>query len=154
VLTIKVEVPVPPDIVAVLKLHVGGTAVVGVTAQVRATLELKLPTGVMVTCDVAEAPGTTVAGDKVVDVKLKDGLPPVTIRLTVAVWTKVPAVAVIVKLEVVSGVEVLVDTVKGALTAPELPADTETEVEEHEAPDGKPEHVTVTFPLNPAWGVT
>jgi hypothetical protein len=149
VLTVNIGVPLPPLTVAELKLHFGGTAVAGVTAQLRVTFELKPPEGVTVTVDVAEPPGEMVAGDKVVAVSENDGLPPVTVRLAVVVWTRAPAVAVIVKVELPPAV---VFTVRGALTGA-LP-DTETESGEQEAPESSPEQVTVTIPVNPPCGVT
>jgi hypothetical protein len=147
VLTVRVGVPLPPLTVAELKLHFGGTAVAGAMAQVRFTVELKPPEGAIVTVDVAEPPGVMVAGDSGAAVSANDGPVPVTVRLAIVVWTRVPEVAVIVKVELPPAVVV---TVSGV-----LPCDgTETEAGAQEAPAGSPEQVTVTVPVNPPCGFT
>jgi hypothetical protein len=153
VLAVNIGVPLPPLTVAELKLHFGGTAVAGVTAQVRFTVELKPPAGEIVTVEVAEPPGVMVVGASAVAVSANDGVA-ITVRLAVAVWTRVPAVPVIVKLEIPAAVEVAVVTVSGALTCPPLPDATKTEAGEQLAPEGSPEQVTVTVPENPSSGFT
>jgi len=153
VLTIRVGVPLPPLTVAELRLHVGGTAVTGVTAQVRLTVELKPPEGVIVTLDVAEPPGVTVAGDSGAAVSANDGAAAVTVRLAVVVWTTVPEVPVIVKLKGPPTLDVEVVTLRGTLTCPP-PDVTTTDAGEQEVPDGSPEQVTVTVPVNPVCGFT
>ena len=146
-LTVRVGVPPPPLTIAELKLHFGGKVAAGTTVQVRFTVELKPPEGVMVTVDVAEPPGLMVAGNSVVAVRSN----PDTVRLAVVLWTKLPEVAVIVKVELPPAVVV---TVSGACTCPLLPDGTETEAGEQLAPEGSPEQVTVTVPENPPCGFT
>jgi hypothetical protein len=149
VLTVSVGVPLPPATVGELKLHLGGVAVAGVMAQVRFTVELKPPEGVTVTVDVAEPPAVMVPGDSVVAVTANV----VTVRLAVVVWTKVPEVPVIVKLEVPPGADAVVFTESDALTCP-LPDGTETEAGEQETPEGSPVQVKLVVPLNPVCGFT
>ena len=122
----------------------------GVMAQVRFTVELKPPEDVTVTVDVAELPAVTVGGASAVAVSANA----VTVRLAVVVWTRVPEVPVIVKLELPPAVDVVVVTVSGTLTWPVLPNGTETEAGEQDAPEGSPEQVTTVVPLNPACGFT
>lgn len=152
-LTVSEGVPLPLLTVAELKLHLGGTAVAGVTAQVRLTAELKPFAGVMVTVDVAEPPGVMVAGDSAVAVSANVGTATVTVKLAVVVWIRVPEVPVIVKLELPVAVEEVVVTVIDVLTCP-LPDGTEIEAGEQEAPESSPEQVTSTVPVNPACGFT
>jgi len=156
VLTASIDVPLPPLTVAELKLHFGGTEVAGVTAHVRFTAELNPPAGVMVTVDVAEAPGETVAGESGVAARPNDAggvVPvPVTVKAAVAVALRVPEVPVMLKLKLPAPVDAAVVTVSGVLTCP-LPM-TETDVGEQDAPEGNPEHAKVTVPLNPGCGFT
>jgi hypothetical protein len=152
VLSVNIGVPLPPLTVAELKLHFGGTAVAGVTAQLRFTVELKPPAGEIVTVEVAEPPGVMVAGASAVAVKANDGVAAITVRLAVVVWTRVPEVPVIVKLKLPLAVDAMVVTLRGAPSGPLLPDGTEIEVGEQEAPEGSPEQVTATVPENPGWG--
>src|SRR5271170_6026697 len=87
VLTVSVAVPLPPLTVEELRPHFGGTAADGVMAQVRFTVVLKPPEAVTVTADVAEAPGVMLAGASGAAARLN----PATVRLAVAVWSKVPS---------------------------------------------------------------
>jgi hypothetical protein len=153
VFTVSVGVPFPPVTVAELKLHLGGTAVAGVTAQPRVTVELKPSEGATVTVDVAESPGVMVAGVSAVAVNSNDGAAAITVKLAVVVWTRAPEVPVTVKLKLPLVVDEVVVTVSGALTCP-LPGGTETDAGEQEAPEGSPEQVTATVPVNPACGFT
>jgi len=99
VVTVSVEVPLPPATDAELKPQVGGTAVTGVMAQVRATAELKPPDGVTVTVDVDGLPAAIDAGVSAVAVTAKLGVgAAATFRLTVAVCVRFPAVPVTVML--------------------------------------------------------
>jgi hypothetical protein len=98
VVTVSVEVPLPPATEAELNLQVGGTAVAGVTAQVRFTAELKPPAGVTVTVEVAVAPAATVAGVSAAAVSENVAAPPVTVTLRVAVWVRLPEVPLTVTL--------------------------------------------------------
>lgn len=128
-------------------------AVAGVTAQVRLTAELKPLEGVTVTVDVAEPPGVMVAGENIVAVNANDGLAAVTTSVAVVVWATFPDIPVIVKLKLPLVVVEMVLTVSDVLTSP-LPDGTETDAGEQEAPEGSPEQVTATVPVNPACGFT
>jgi len=128
-------------------------AVAGVTAQVRLTAELKPLEGVTVTVDVAEPPGVMVAGENIVAVNANDGLAAVTASVAVVVWATFPDIPVIVKLKLPLVVVEMVLTVSDVLTSP-LPDGTETDAGEQEAPEGSPEQVTATVPVNPACGFT
>jgi hypothetical protein len=128
-------------------------AVAGVTAQVRLTAELKPLEGVTVTVDVAEPPGVMVAGENIVAVNANDGLAAVTTSVAVVVWATFPDIPVIVKLKLPLVVVAMVLTVSDVLTSP-LPDGTETDAGEQEAPEGSPEQVTATVPVNPACGFT
>lgn len=152
VVTVSVVVPPPPLTVSELKVHLGGTDVAGVTAQLRFTVELKFPEGVTVTSEVAALPAVMVAGDSAVAASAKDGAV-VTVRFAVVDWTKPPDIAVIVNAKLLSPVEELVVTVSGVLTCA-LPTGTVAEAWEQEAAEGSPEQVTVTVPTNPGCGFT
>jgi hypothetical protein len=149
VLTVSVGAPLPPVTVAGLTLHFGGTAVAGVMAQVRFTVELKLPAGAIVTVDMAEPPGVMLAGDSAVATSVN----PDTVRLAVVLWARLPEVAVMVKLKLPE-LDVVVFTVRGVPISPLLPNGTRIEAGEQEAPEGNPEQVTATVPENPACGFT
>lgn len=127
----------------------------GVTVQVRLTVELKPPEGVIVTVDVAEPPGVTVAGASGAAVSANDGAAAaVTVRLAVVVWTSVPEVPVIVKLKGPPTLDAVVVTISGTLNCPPPPDWTKTEAGEQEDPEGSPEQVTITVPANSACGFT
>jgi hypothetical protein len=98
VVTVRVEVPFPPATDAELNLQAGGTAVAGVTAQVRFTAELKPPAGATVTMEVAVPPADTVAGVSTAAASENVAAPPVTDRLRVAVWVRLPEVPLTVTL--------------------------------------------------------
>src|SRR5580658_3594801 len=85
VVTVSVDVPLPPATDPELNLQVGGTAVAGVIAQVRLTAELKPPAGARVTVEVAVPPAVTVAGVSAVAASENVAAPPVTDTLKVAV---------------------------------------------------------------------
>jgi hypothetical protein len=153
VLTVTVRVPLPPLTVTELRLHAGGKAVTGVTAQLSLTVELKPPEGVIVIVDVAEPPGVTVAGVSGAADRVNDGAVAVTVRLAVVVWTRVPEVPLIVKLMGPPTLDVVVVTLSGTLTC-SPPEGTVTEAGEQLAPEGSPEQVTITVPANPACGFT
>ena len=73
VLTVTLWVPLPPLTVGEVKLQVGGTAVSGVMAQLKFTVELKPPDGTIVTLEVAELPALMLADENGVAVIEKDG---------------------------------------------------------------------------------
>jgi len=58
-------------------------------------VELKPPEGAIVIMDVADPPAATVAGDNAGAVSENVGVP-ATVRLTVVVWVRLPAVPLIV----------------------------------------------------------
>jgi hypothetical protein len=86
VLTVTVWVPLPPFTIGELKLHVGGTAVTGLMAQLKLTIELNPPDGTIVTLEVAELPTLMLAGENGVAVIEKDGVAAAaTVRLACVV---------------------------------------------------------------------
>ena len=91
VLTVKVEVPVPPGTEAGLNAQVGPRVATGATLQVKATASVKPLTGPIVTVEVEDAPAATVAGESGEAAIVKSGTTPaVTVRLRAMVWVADP----------------------------------------------------------------
>jgi hypothetical protein len=83
VLTVRVEVPVPPATELGLNEHVGPRVAAGATLHVRLTALLKPFSGEIVIVEVAEAPAAAVAGASGDAVSEKSGpVPAVTVRPT------------------------------------------------------------------------
>ena len=62
VVTVSVEVPVPPGTEAGFNAHVGPRVTAGATVQVKATAAVNPLTGAIVTVEVDDAPAATEAG--------------------------------------------------------------------------------------------
>src|SRR5258708_25000352 len=91
VLTVSVEVPVPPGTEAGLSAHVGPRVAAGATVQVRATASLKPLTGPIVIVEVADAPGATVAGESAEAAIVKSAATAAVLNATVCITQLPPA---------------------------------------------------------------
>ena len=143
VVTVRVEVPVLPVMVAGLKLAV---APAGNPVTVKATSPVNPFTAVLVTVYVTLPPTNTVwlAGEAV---KVKF----LTLSVTVAVCTAVPLVPVMVNVEFAPGVAAVVLTVIVVVPAPPVIV---AGLNEAVAPAGKPLTLGVTVPVKPFTAAT
>ena len=156
VLTVKVDVPVPPATEVGLNAQVAGRVATGVTVQVKATALLNPFTGAIVIVDVAAAPALTEAGASAVAARVKSAAgAAVTVRPTELLWVNPPAVPVTVTLEVATGVAVVVVMVR-ADVAGDAPGVTAGGTKAQLAPVGRltPLHDNVTALLKPLRAVT
>jgi hypothetical protein len=150
VLTVRVEVPEPPDTEAGLKEQVGDRVPAGATLHVKFTVPVKPLAGVMVMVEVALPPAETEVGESAVAAMPKS----LTLRLSVVVCTSNPAVPLMVTLAAVTGVEDEVFMVSVEVTVDPAGV-TDAGANEQEAPPGRPEvHARTTGVTKPPRPVT
>jgi hypothetical protein len=143
VVTVSVEVP-DPVTVAGEKLAV---APAGSPLALSVTTPLNPFSAPMLVVKVVAFPTTTVCELGVaVRLKFGGGWVAATVKLTLAVWVKLPLVPVIVSVDVPSGVVPLVVTVSVELPEPVTVAGEKLAV----APAGNPLALSVTAPLKPS----
>src|SRR5579862_6725588 len=151
VLTVKVEVPVPPLTEAGLKAHVGPRVADGATVHVKATAAVKPFTGAMVIVEVEAAPGAIVAGASGEALMVKSGA--MTVTLSALVWVTEPT-PLTVTVYPPAGVVAVVLTVKAQFPVPPgIEAGTKAHVG-GEATTGVTEQDKATLPVKPFNGAT